>query len=87
MSSELLSPTFYQLASNAFEKINNIEETIDTLQYLEEQIGKIESSSLSEADKYFCKVYSYDVYMGDLNSENVCRNLKKMQNLDFEEKW
>lgn len=36
MSSELLSPTFYQLASNAFEKINNIEETIDTLQYLEE---------------------------------------------------
>lgn len=80
ISSELLSPTFHQLASNAFQKINNnIEETIGTLQYLEEWIRKIDPTSLSEADKYFSEVYTYDVYMTSLDYNDFLEKLRKIK--------
>ncbi|KXT62323.1 hypothetical protein [Lactococcus sp. DD01] len=80
ISSELLSSTVHQIASNAFQKINNnIEETIGTLQYLEEWIEKLDPTSLSEADKYFSEVYTYDVYMTSLNYNEFLEKLRKIK--------
>gem|GEM_PF-6156977 len=83
IASQLLSSTFHQLASNSFQKINkNIEGTVDTLQYLEEWIGKVvfNSANLSEIDKYFAEVYTYDVYMTSLDFAEFLEKFEEIKN-------
>ena len=77
---KLLSPMFYQIASNALTKLNNeIDETVHVMEYLEQWVEKASAYTESEADEYFCKVYSYDIYMGDLDSKIVYQKLKDLK--------
>ncbi|USI65372.1 hypothetical protein QR692_10290 [Lactococcus petauri] len=81
LDTELLSPTFHQIASNALTKLNNeLYETRAVMEYLDEWVEKASGYKQSEADEYFCKVYSYDIYMNDLNSDIVCQKLKELGN-------
>ena len=80
LDTELLSPTFHQIASNALTKLNNeIIETRPVMKYLEQWVEKASAYTESEADEYFCKVYSYDIYMGDLDSKIVYQKLKELK--------
>jgi len=77
---EFLSPTFHQIASNALMKLNNeIYETVHVMEYLDQWVEKASAYKESEADEYFCKVYSYDIYIGDLDSKIVEQKLKELK--------
>lgn len=80
LETELLSPTFHQIASNALTKLNNeIDETVHVMEYLEQWVEMASAHTESEADEYFCKVYSYDIYIGDLDSKIVYQKLKEFK--------
>ncbi len=82
LDTEFLSPTFHQIASNALTKLNNeIDETVHVMEYLEQWVEKVSAYTESEADEYFCKVYSYDIYMGDLDSKIVYQKLKELKKI------
>ena len=80
LEDELLSPTFHQIASNALTKLNNdFFEIQPVMKYLDEWVEKASAYTESEADEYFCKVYSYDIYIGDLDSKIVYQKLKEFK--------
>lgn len=80
LEAELLSPTFHQIASNSLTKLNNeIFEIQPVMEYLDEWVEKASAYTESEADEYFCKVYSYDIYIGDLDSKIVYQKLKELK--------
>lgn len=80
LEAELLSPTFHQIASNALTKLNNeIFEIQPVMKYLDEWVERASTYTESEADEYFCKVYSYDIYIGDLDSKIVEQKLKELK--------
>ncbi|AYF99849.1 hypothetical protein [Lactococcus allomyrinae] len=82
VESEKLSPVVYQIASNALTKVkDDMERTVEVIKYLEEWINKISAPealrNFSEVDKYFFEVYTYDIYMKDLDVGEVYMNLRK----------
>lgn len=79
IKSDLLSSVFHQLASNALFKVKEGVETEDIMKYLDEWVEKASAYTESEADEYFCKVYSYDIYIGDLDSKIVYQKLKELK--------
>ena len=83
VESEKLSPVVHQIASNALMKIkDDMDETVEVIKYLEEWINKISTPEMvgnfSEPDKYFFEVYTYDIYMKDLDVEEVYIKLSKL---------
>lgn len=79
IKSDLLSSVFHQIASNALSKVKEDVETEDIMKYLDEWVEKASTYTESEADEYFCKVYSYDIYIGDLDSKIVYQKLKELK--------
>ena len=61
IKSDLLSSVFHQIASNALSKVKENVETEDVMKYLEQWVEKASAYTKSEADEYFCKVYSHDI--------------------------
>lgn len=79
VKSDLLSSVFHQIASNALSKVQEDVETEDIMRYLDEWVERASAYKKTEADEYFCKVYSYDIYMGDLDSKIVYQKLKELK--------
>ena len=79
VKSDLLSSVFHQIASNALSKVQEDVEKEDIMRYLDEWVERASAYKETEADEYFCKVYSYDIYMDDLDSKIVYQKLKELK--------